>query len=121
MKYKIAIIIVLAGLIGLLYAYKKGVFETQNDEYAVLKLPDTIDTEAPRLHRVSEEVALGVEVGEDVIVAVGVALGLKVKLGDAEAVAVGVTVAVGVDVTVGVAVAVAAGGVGVKVIVAGAA
>ncbi len=43
MKYNIAIIAFLAGLIGLLYAYKKGVFETQKDEYATLKLPETID------------------------------------------------------------------------------
>jgi len=43
MKYKIAIIVVLAGLIGLLYAFKEGVFETQKDAYAILKLPETVD------------------------------------------------------------------------------
>lgn len=43
MKQKIGIIVILATLIGALYAYKKGVFETQKDEYAALKLPETID------------------------------------------------------------------------------
>jgi hypothetical protein len=43
MKYKIAIIAVLALLIGLLFAYKKGVFDFKEDEYAKLKLPETVD------------------------------------------------------------------------------
>lgn len=43
MKYKITLIVVLTGLVGLLYAYKKGVFDTHGDEYAVLKLPATVD------------------------------------------------------------------------------
>ncbi len=43
MKYKIAIVAVLALLLGLLFTYKKGVFDFKNDEYAKLKLPETVD------------------------------------------------------------------------------
>ncbi|MDC6387911.1 PSD1 and planctomycete cytochrome C domain-containing protein [Maribacter sp. PR1] len=43
MKYKITLIVVLVGLFGLLFAYKKGAFEIQKDEYTVLKLPETVD------------------------------------------------------------------------------
>ena len=43
MRYKIGIIVVLALLIGGLFAYKKGVFESQNDEYATRQLPETVD------------------------------------------------------------------------------
>lgn len=43
MKYKIAIITVLALLIGLLLTYKKGVFDTKADDYANLILPETVD------------------------------------------------------------------------------
>ncbi|NNE76408.1 MAG: DUF1549 domain-containing protein, partial [Pricia sp.] len=43
MKYKIAIIAVLASLLGLLYAYKTGVFDFSKDEYASMKLPETVD------------------------------------------------------------------------------
>ena len=43
MKYKVAIIVVLAILIGTLYAYKKGFFEEGKDEYASMKLPQTVD------------------------------------------------------------------------------
>ncbi|SHI70026.1 PSD1 and planctomycete cytochrome C domain-containing protein [Pseudozobellia thermophila] len=43
MKYKIAILLVLAVMIGALYAYKKGVFATEKDQYAALPLPETVD------------------------------------------------------------------------------
>lgn len=43
MKYKVTLIVVLVGLFGLLFAYKKGAFETQKDEYTALKLPETVD------------------------------------------------------------------------------
>ncbi|MDB4292811.1 PSD1 and planctomycete cytochrome C domain-containing protein [Maribacter sp.] len=43
MKQKIGIVVILALLISALYAYKKGVFETQKEEYATLKLPETVD------------------------------------------------------------------------------
>src|SRR5680860_424663 len=43
MKYKIAIISVLALLIGLLFTYKKGVLDFRDDGYAKLKLPETVN------------------------------------------------------------------------------
>lgn len=43
MKYRIALLVVVAGLIGVLFAYKKGVFNTRADTYADMKLPETID------------------------------------------------------------------------------
>ncbi len=43
MKYKIAIIVVLTLLIGLLFTYKKGVFDFKDDGYAKLKLPETVN------------------------------------------------------------------------------
>ncbi|HZJ19278.1 MAG TPA: c-type cytochrome domain-containing protein, partial [Pricia sp.] len=43
MKYKIAIIAVLALLIGLLFTYKKGVLDFKDDGYAKLKLPETVN------------------------------------------------------------------------------
>ena len=43
MKYRITIIAVLAVLIGLLFAYKKGLLDFRDDAYAKLKLPETVD------------------------------------------------------------------------------
>ncbi|MGI9550784.1 MAG: PSD1 and planctomycete cytochrome C domain-containing protein [Aurantibacter sp.] len=43
MKQKIYIVAILAGLIGLLYTFKKGVFETQAADYAKMKVPDEVD------------------------------------------------------------------------------
>ncbi len=43
MKYKIAVIVVLSLLIGGLFAYKKGVFDSGDDGYAKLKLPETVN------------------------------------------------------------------------------
>ena len=43
MKYRIAIVAVLALLVGLLLTYKKGMFDFKDDEYAHLKLPETVD------------------------------------------------------------------------------
>src|SRR5680860_448678 len=43
MKYKIAIISVLALLIGLLFTYKKGALDFRDDGYAKLKLPETVN------------------------------------------------------------------------------
>ena len=43
MKYKVVIIAVLAGLIGFFLMYKKGVFQTETNAYADMKLPETVD------------------------------------------------------------------------------
>ncbi|WP_276165306.1 PSD1 and planctomycete cytochrome C domain-containing protein [Zobellia alginiliquefaciens] len=43
MKYKVVILAVLAGLIGFLFMYKKGVFQTETNAYADMKLPETVD------------------------------------------------------------------------------
>lgn len=43
MKYKITLVVVLVGLFGLLFAYNKGIFEMQMDEYTELQLPETVD------------------------------------------------------------------------------
>ncbi len=43
MKYKIIVAVVLASLIGFLFLYKKGIFDSANDEYADMKLPETVD------------------------------------------------------------------------------
>jgi len=43
MKQKTFLIAILTVLIGVLYAFKKGVFFVPKDEYAVLKLPEIVD------------------------------------------------------------------------------
>jgi hypothetical protein len=43
MKQKIYIVVILAGLIGLLFAFKKGVFESPTADYTNMKVPDEID------------------------------------------------------------------------------
>lgn len=43
MKYKIAIIVVLTVLIGLLFTYQKGGFDFKDDGYSKLKLPETVN------------------------------------------------------------------------------
>ena len=43
MKQKIGILLILAGLVALLYAFKSGVFTAPKDAYVGMKLPDTID------------------------------------------------------------------------------
>ncbi|MGB6151945.1 MAG: PSD1 and planctomycete cytochrome C domain-containing protein [Pricia sp.] len=43
MKYKIVIIVVLALLLGLLFTLKKGLFDSKDDAYTELKLPETVD------------------------------------------------------------------------------
>ena len=43
MNYKVIAALVLAAIIGGLYAYKAGLFEFENEEYASLSLPETVD------------------------------------------------------------------------------
>ncbi|KKL54693.1 hypothetical protein LCGC14_2262840, partial [marine sediment metagenome] len=43
MRYRIIIFAVLAFLVGILFMYKKGVLDFEGDEYAQLKLPETVD------------------------------------------------------------------------------
>ena len=43
MKQKIIIIVILAGLLGIVYAFTKGVFHGNKDEYSALKLPEVVD------------------------------------------------------------------------------
>ncbi len=43
MKYRIAIVAVLALLVGLLLTYKKGMFDHKDEGYANLELPETVD------------------------------------------------------------------------------
>ncbi|TLF46564.1 PSD1 and planctomycete cytochrome C domain-containing protein [Maribacter aurantiacus] len=43
MNYKVITALVLAAIIGGLYAYKAGLFEFENEEYASLSLPETVD------------------------------------------------------------------------------
>ncbi|KAA2219340.1 PSD1 and planctomycete cytochrome C domain-containing protein [Maribacter flavus] len=43
MNYKITTALVLAAIIGGLYAYKGGLFEFENEEYTSLSLPETVD------------------------------------------------------------------------------
>ncbi len=43
MKQKIILFATLAGLIGLLFAFKKGIFTTSNDSYVSLRMPEVVD------------------------------------------------------------------------------
>ncbi len=43
MKQKIGLLLILAGLVALLFAFKKGVFNPSNDAYADMKLPELVD------------------------------------------------------------------------------
>ncbi|MGB5556071.1 MAG: PSD1 and planctomycete cytochrome C domain-containing protein [Flavobacteriaceae bacterium] len=43
MKHKFGIVLILGLLIALLFAFKKGVFTTSNDEYVNMKLPEVVD------------------------------------------------------------------------------
>jgi hypothetical protein len=43
MKQKVFLLAILGGLLGLLFTFKKGSFFDSDDEYAILKLPETID------------------------------------------------------------------------------
>ena len=43
MKQKALIIIILASLMSIIYATKKGVFNSEKSDYVNLKLPDVID------------------------------------------------------------------------------
>lgn len=43
MKQKVAIAIILFGLIALLYTFKTGIFSKQTDTYASMELPETVD------------------------------------------------------------------------------
>jgi MFS-type transporter involved in bile tolerance (Atg22 family) len=43
MKQKVIIILILASLTAIIYATKKGVFNSGNSDYVNLKLPDVVD------------------------------------------------------------------------------